>query len=70
MFRFVSINRLERGEARQAALVEAEPRQTEGGLRWRVRRYAAEGGVDLPDQLFRELFAPADDGAWALFRGA
>jgi hypothetical protein len=66
MSRFVSINRLERGETRQAALIDARPHRTDRGLRWRVRGRAEEPGVDLPDDLFRELFAPADEQASAL----
>jgi hypothetical protein len=68
MARFVSINRLERGESPTAAQVEAEPIGDGRGARWHVRRGTAELGVDLPDGVFRELFAPADAAARAIYR--
>ena len=68
MARFVSINRLERGESPAAAEVEAEPAGDGRGVRWRVRRRAEEGGVELPDWVFRDLFAPADEAARAIYR--
>jgi hypothetical protein len=70
MARFVSINRLERGESPASAQVEAEPAGAGRGLRWRVRRSADEAGVELPDGLFQELFAPADAAARTVFRRA
>jgi hypothetical protein len=68
MARFVSIGRLERGASPSTAQVEAEPTGSGQGVRWRVRARAEEGGVELPDGLFRELFAPADDHARALYQ--
>jgi hypothetical protein len=70
MARFVSISRLERGDSPAAAQVEAEPTRTGRGVRWRVRVHAEGGGVELPDRLFRELFAPADEAARAAYRSA
>ena len=70
MARFVSINRLERGESPATAQVEAEPIRTGRGLRWRLRVHAEEDGVELPDGVFRELFAPADEAARAIYRRA
>jgi hypothetical protein len=70
MARFVSISRLERGEPAATAQVEAEPTRSQRGVRWRVRARAEEGGVELSDGLFRELFAPADDQARLALRHA
>jgi hypothetical protein len=68
MARFISIGRLERGESTATVQVEAEPMRTGGVTRWRVRARVGEGGVDLPDRLFRELFAPFDEPARAIFQ--
>jgi hypothetical protein len=67
--KFVSINRLEHGAACAEAEVEAEYELSPRGRRWRVRRPGSGTVVYFPDQLFHELFAPADDSARAVFVG-
>ena len=69
MARFVSIGRLERGEPRVEAEVRAVRTETSSGTRWVVVRRGdhTHDPISLPDNLFRELYAPDDPAARRIF---
>jgi hypothetical protein len=69
MATFVSINQLERGVSRASATVHAVKLPSAAGPRWLVYKPGTSPRTPLsfPDDVFRDLFAPQDAAAWAMF---